>query len=175
VPSPRIRLRPTTADDRDAVIEMETDPDVRRYLGGPRDAADVAAGFDAFVADGLPPREGAWAIVLADSDERLGHVGLAPYDASRWGADVAVDQGLELSYVLRRSAWGQGYAFEACRVVLAEAAATLPDQPVVLVTQTANVPSLALAARLGFEPVQTFVEFDAEQQLLRGSLHALAR
>lgn len=170
--SPRIILRQTVAADRDVVIEMESDPEVRRYLGGPRDAAEVAAGFDAYVADGLPPRRGTWAIALASSDERIGSVTLDRRDPARPGHVVDGGSELELSYVLRRTAWGHGYALEACRLLLAEAAASLPEQPVVVATQAANTPSLDLALRLGFEPVATFEEFDAEQRLLTVGLHS---
>jgi RimJ/RimL family protein N-acetyltransferase len=154
------------------VIEMETDPEVRRYLGGPRDAAEVAAEFDEYVAAGLPPRQGFWAVALTSSDERIGYVLLDRRDPSRPGHVVGDGSELELSFGLRRSAWGHGYALEACRVLLANAAAVLPDQPVVVVTQTANAPSIDLALRLGFEPVSRFVEFDAPQQLLTVGLHS---
>jgi RimJ/RimL family protein N-acetyltransferase len=172
VTSPRILLRQTVAADRDVVIEMESDPEVRRYLGGPRDAAEVAAGFDTYVADGLPPRPGSWAIALTSSDERIGYVLLDRRDPARPGHVVDGGSELELSYGLRRSAWGHGYALEACRLLLASAAGSLPDQPVVVATQAANAPSLDLALRLGFEPVSTFEEFDAEQRLLTVALHS---
>ena len=170
--SPRIVLRPTVAADREVVIEMETDPEVRRYLGGPRNAEEVAATFDAYVADGLPPRQGSWTVALAASDESIGIVSLRRRDPARPGHVGEDESELELSYVLRRSAWGHGYALEACRIVLAEAAAAMPDQPVVVATQTANGPSIDLALRLGFEPVSTFQEFDEEQTLLAVQLHS---
>lgn len=77
---------------------------------------------------------------------------------------------LELGYVLRRGAWGAGFAFEAATVALRAAADELPDQPVVLVTQTANKRALNLAARLGFRPIRTFEEFGAEQTLCTAPL-----
>jgi RimJ/RimL family protein N-acetyltransferase len=40
------------------------------------------------------------------------------------------------------------------------------------VTQTANERSLKLAVRLGFEPVGTFEEWDAEQTLGMARLHS---
>jgi len=74
--------------------------------------------------------------------------------------------------MLHRDAWGLGLAFEAATAVLRAAAAELPDQPVILITQTANQRSLRLAARLGFQPVSTFEAFDAEQTLCRADLHS---
>ncbi|MFB9534048.1 GNAT family N-acetyltransferase [Nonomuraea roseola] len=99
------------------------------------------------------------ASVTAGSADRPGHV-------------IEDGEELELSYVLRRGAWGAGLAFEAATTVLRAAADELPDQPVVVVTQTANVRSLKLAVRLGFRHVSTFDEFGAEQTLSTASLHA---
>jgi RimJ/RimL family protein N-acetyltransferase len=52
--------------------------------------------------------------------------------------------------VLRRDTWGAGLAFEAASAALRAAAAELPDQPVLVVTQTANRRARRLADRLGF-------------------------
>jgi RimJ/RimL family protein N-acetyltransferase len=82
---------------------------------------------------------------------------------------------LELSYVFRRDSWGKGWAYEAASALLRAAAAELPDQPVLAATQSANTRSLNLLRRLGFEPVSTFVQFDAEQTLATAPLHRLAR
>jgi RimJ/RimL family protein N-acetyltransferase len=60
-------------------------------------------------------------------------------------------------------AWGCGYAAEACAAALDWFAGLLPEEPVVLCTQTGNGPSLRLAAKLGFTEVERFEEFDTEQ------------
>ncbi|MGC5012910.1 GNAT family N-acetyltransferase [Streptosporangium sp. DT93] len=77
---------------------------------------------------------------------------------------------LELGYVLRRGAWGAGFAFEAATAALRAAAGELTDRPVSLVTRAANERSLRLAARLGFRPVGTFQEYGAEQTLCTAPL-----
>ena len=151
---------------------METDAEVRRYLGGPRDAAEVAAAFDEYVAAGLPPRQGSWAVALTSSDERIGYVLLDRRDPRGRGMSSRVARSWSSSFGLRRSAWGHGYALEACRGPAGLTLRAMPDQPVVVATQTANTPSVDLALRLGFEPVSTFEEFDAEQRLLTVALHS---
>lgn len=80
---------------------------------------------------------------------------------------------LELTYLLRRGRWGAGLAFEAATAVLRAAADELPDQPVLVVIQTANERSLKLATRLGFQHMGTFEAHDAEQTLAVADLHSL--
>lgn len=70
---------------------------------------------------------------------------------------------VDLGYVVLPEAWGRGYATEACDVAPRWCTGALPGEPVVLVTQTANVPSMRLAARLGFVEVERFEAYDAEQ------------
>ncbi len=62
-------------------------------------------------------------------------------------------------------AWGFGYAAEACAAALDWVDGVLPGEPVVLSTQTANVGSMCLAAKLGFTEVERFHAWDAGQWL----------
>jgi RimJ/RimL family protein N-acetyltransferase len=84
-------------------------------------------------------------------------------DAGRPG-HVRPDAGeSELGYMFLPAAWGCGYAAEACAAALGWFAGTLPGEPVVLCTQTANDRSMRLAAKLGFTEVERFEEYGAEQ------------
>ncbi|MEU7366840.1 GNAT family N-acetyltransferase [Streptomyces hygroscopicus] len=93
----------------------------------------------------------------------VGTVSLDRRDAERPG-HVRPDAGeAELGYMFLPKAWGCGYAAEACAAALDWFADTLPSEPVVLCTQTANDRSMRLAAKLGFAEVERFEEFGAEQ------------
>lgn len=110
----RVLLRKARDADRERLIELQTDPKVWAYLGGPRLREAVEHRLDAI---------GPTNVIAAPG-------------------------------------------------VLRAAADELPDQPVIIVTQTANERSLRLAVRLGFQPVSTFELFDAEQTLGLASLHS---
>jgi RimJ/RimL family protein N-acetyltransferase len=71
----------------------------------------------------------------------------------------------DLGYLFLPRAWGFGYAAEACAAALDWFDGVLPGEPVVLTTQTANVGSMRLAAKLGFTEVERFQAWDAEQWL----------
>ncbi|MBE1582580.1 GNAT family N-acetyltransferase [Nonomuraea angiospora] len=170
IPSERLLLRKAHAADREGIIELMTDPEVQAYLGGPRPRGDVEQHFDAVMTADATPRPGNYVIADGTTDRLIGTLMLARRSADRPGRVTEDGEELELGYVLRRSAWGAGFAFEATTVALRAAADELPDQPVLIVTQTANTRSLKLAARLGFRPVSTFEEFDAEQTLCTAPL-----
>lgn len=168
----RVLLRKARDADRERLIELQTDPEVWTYLGGPRPREVVEQRLDEIGVANVTATPGVFVIADRATDDFLGTVELKRRAADLPGHVAEDGEELELGYLLRRDAWGAGLAFEAIAAVLRAAADELPDQPVVIVTQTANQRSLKLAARLGFQPVSTFEWFDAEQTLAGASLHA---
>ncbi|MDI3407901.1 GNAT family N-acetyltransferase [Streptomyces cavernicola] len=153
----RLLLRESEARDRTAFIELFASPDVHTYLGGPRARDELERAVPE-----VPGRRPGVFVVDAGG-AMVGTVSLDRRDAERPG-HVLPDAGeAELGYLLLPGAWGRGYAAEACTAVLDWFARVLPDEPVVLCTQTANARSMRLAQRLGFTEVERFEEFGAEQ------------
>ena len=81
------------------------------------------------------------------------------------GAPARLRGEADLGYLFLPRAWGFGYAAEACAAALDWFDGVLPGEPVVLSTQTANVGSMRLAAKLGFTEVERFEAWGAEQWL----------
>ncbi|MGW0845525.1 GNAT family N-acetyltransferase [Streptomyces sp. NPDC002787] len=149
----RLVLREPEARDRAAVIELFASPEVGTYLGGPqpRDALEREM-------PGAPsPRPGRFVVDLDGA--MIGQVTLHRETGHlRQAAGKA-----ELGYLFLPQAWGRGYAAEACAAALDWFADALPGEPVVLATQTANIRSMRLAAKLGFIEVERFEAYGAEQ------------
>ena len=75
----------------------------------------------------------------------------------------ARDRAAFIELLVPPEAWGFGYAAEACAAALDWLEDTLPGEPMVLKTQTANVRSMRLAAKLGFTEVERYEAWGAEQ------------
>jgi len=168
----RVLLRKARDADRERLIELQTDPEVWAYLGGPRPREAVEQRLDEIGLANVTASPGVFVIADRATDELLGTLVLKRRAADLPGHVTDDGEELELGYVMRRDAWGAGLAFEAATAALRAAADELPDQPVIIVTQTANERSLRLAVRLGFQPVSTFEQYDAEQTLGLASLHS---
>lgn len=165
IESDRVVLRKARDADREGIIEVMTDPEVRAYLGGPRPREDVERFLDAAGTASASAEAGSYVIADVQTDRFVGTLRLDRRAAGRPGHVTGEGGELELSYVLRRGAWGAGLAFEAAAAALRAAAGELPDQPVLIVTQFANGRSRKLAGRLSFHEVSQFEEFDARQVL----------
>lgn len=153
----RLVLREPEARDRTAVIELFASPEVGTYIGGPRPRDE----FERAMPEAPRRRPGLFVVDLDGA--MIGMVTLDRHDAERPG-HVRPDAGeIELGYMFLPTAWGYGYAAEACAAALDWFAATFPSEPVVLCTQTANARSMRLAAKLGFAELDRFEEFGAEQ------------
>lgn len=172
ITSDRLRLRKAHDADRDGLIELQTDPQVRLHLGGPRPRNAVEEYLDAIGIANTTDKPGTFVIADKVTDRLIGTLVLGRRAADLPGHVTKEGWELELTYLLRRDAWGAGLAFEAATAALRAAAAELPDQPVLVVTRTANERSLRLVARLGFQHVNTFEAHDAEQTLATADLHS---
>ena len=138
----RLRLREMTAEDLDFIAEMLGDPQVMRYY--PRvctrdeSAAWIARQRARYARDGF----GFWLAAIKESNEPVGQAGLLMQDL-----DGVMQVGL--GYLVHRSYWRRGFAFEACEGILAYAFETLKMGRVVCPIRPENAPSRRLAEKLG--------------------------
>lgn len=153
----RLVLRESEDRDRAAVIELFTSPEVGTYIGGPRPRDELERAVPEV------PRRRPGLFVVALDGAMIGIVTLDRRNPERPGHVRRGGGEAELGYMFLPEAWGCGYAAEACAAALDWFAGALPGEPVVLSTQTANVGSMRLAAKLGFTEVDRFEEFGAEQ------------
>lgn len=139
----RLRLRPLTEADRQAMVDIHTDPRTNRFNPDPPDVPRASKLFSAWLAHWAEHGFGYLAVGERGGTEVLGVCGVRMREFH--GEKV-----LNLGYRFRPSAWGKGYAAEAGRAVLEWRACELPGVPVLASVNVANKPSLRVAERLGF-------------------------
>ncbi len=129
-------------DDLDAYLAIFGDPEVARYLGDgkPMDRATAWRSLAFALGHWALRGYGLWAVEERATGRLVGRVGLLQPEG--W-------PGLELAWALAREAWGQGYATESARRVLAYAFTELPVDRLISLIYPANTPSIRVAERLG--------------------------
>ena len=150
----RLELREPQARDRAAVIELPASPEVGTYLGGPQPRDELERELP-----GSPERRpGLSQLISAEPWSARSVSG-----GQRGTVPRLLPGRPSLATCSCRRRGGFGYAAEACAAALGWFAGALPAEPVVLFTQTANVRSMRLAAKLGFTEVERYEAYGAEQ------------
>jgi RimJ/RimL family protein N-acetyltransferase len=111
----RLTLRRFTEEDVDNLFNLNSDPEVMRYINGgkptPREAIrDEIIPFHLAFYEKFP-RLGTWAAESRAEGEFLGWFHFRPGP----GQDV---RNVDLGYRLRRAAWNKGYASEGSRALI---------------------------------------------------------
>jgi RimJ/RimL family protein N-acetyltransferase len=149
----RLTLRRFTEADEGDLVELDSDPEVMRFLNGgkatPREEIRgqilrLLGYYERFEGFGF------WAAQEKATERFLGWFQFRPRrDEPREGE-------IELGYRLRRSAWGNGYATEGSRALIRKGFAELGVERVVAETMTVNLGSRRVMEKAGLTLVRTF-------------------
>lgn len=153
----RLVLRESEASDRACLVKLFSSPDVGTYVCGAQPREELER-----TVPETPGRRAGFFVVELDGT-MIGMVTLDRRDSERPGHVRREAGEAELGYMFLPSAWGRGFATEACAAALRWFASALPGEPVVLCSQTANKQSKRVAAKLGYTEVDRFEEYGAEQ------------
>ncbi|MEM8536862.1 MAG: GNAT family N-acetyltransferase [Pseudomonadota bacterium] len=165
----RLCLRRWRHTDADALSVILGDPDVMRFS----DAGTLAASaqtewlVDAVASSVLPVPLGSFAIALQGQDTAIGYVQLMQR------AQRTNDGQAELGFRLARHVWGNGYATEACRAILANAGQLRDLKQIIAIVDPGNVGSVNVIGKLGMRDMQEvrFPGYDHPDHLYAVNLH----
>ena len=164
--TPRLILRQFTEDDVDNLFDLNTDPEVMRYLTGgrptPREVIrDEVIPFHLAVYERLD-RLGTWAAESTATGDFLGWFHFRPGP----GTDIT---NVDLGYRLRRSTWNKGYATEGSRALISMGFTGLGVERVFAHTMTVNTASRRVLEKCGLTLVHT-TPYDGPD-IIEGSEH----
>ncbi|WP_161500745.1 GNAT family N-acetyltransferase [Embleya scabrispora] len=161
----RLVLTRPHPDDAAAVFAVHGDPETNRYNPtGPMPSAEAGVEFLRTMIEDWE-RDGIGYCAVAPR-ERPGEVfGFAGTRLTRRLRPDGVPV-FNLYYRFSPVAWGRGLAREAVDVTVALARRTLPTMPIFALIDADNVPSPALARRVGFRPSDAFVDVEGRDVYL---------
>ena len=152
----RLLLRPLAPGDWDLALEMFTDPEVMKFVADVSSEAVLAAEMKSFIRRGAGGRIGVWCVLHRETGEKLGTGVLLPLPIEESDTDWSLlqedrypDADIEVGYILRRSAWGKGYATEACRRLVQFAFEETGLEEIVAVTDPRNAVSQKVLRKCG--------------------------
>lgn len=152
----RLLLRPLELADVDLGITLFTDPVVTKYAGRTYTPEEVAEQMPTVVRRCAGGAIGIWCVTDKATDEKLGTAILLPLPVELDDTDWDLVQGegypdaeIEVGYILKPSAWGKGYATEACTRLITFAFEETALDEVVAVTAPENKASQNVLKKSG--------------------------
>ena len=140
----RLAMRPYTMDDLDELVQIRSDPDVNRFLGGPerqnREALEKRLPF--YIECYEKFSFAMCAMIWKETGEVIGSSGLQPLE----------DTGeIEVGYNLKSSFWRRGIGYECARGWLRYGFDQAGLDRIVAVTEDGNIGSWRIMEKCGMK------------------------
>ncbi len=152
----RLLLRPLVENDWEMALETFMDPEVMKFVADVGSEEALAEEMKTAIRRGAGGRIGVWCVLQRETGEKLGTAILLPLpieeDDTDWSLvqeDRYPDADIEVGYILKRSAWGNGYATEACRRLIQFAFEETELDEIVAVTDPRNAASQEVLRKCG--------------------------
>lgn len=156
VETERLILRAILPTDVDALFELDSDPEVHRYVGQrPVTDKDQIVAVINFIRQQYTDNGiGRWAVTDKRTNEVLGWAGLKWVTETTNGHKNYYD----LGYRIIRRFWGKGIASEAAFAALAYAFRELQAAEVYAMANTANIASNRILQKIGLTQQGSFID-----------------
>jgi RimJ/RimL family protein N-acetyltransferase len=140
----RLRMRPVQPRDLDSLSALNGDPYKMKYISPPLSRHQVQEALDWMIEEWHRIGYGWFAIFEKSSRAFVGQVGLQCFEYDPRSAET------ELAFVIKKSAWGRGYAREAAGEVLRFGFERHQFEKIVSVIAPENPAPQAILRKLGF-------------------------
>lgn len=140
----RLFIRPFTEDDLDRLIEMRSDPEVNKYLGGSRlqNPEAIERRLKVYMASWDKYGFGASAVIWKENGEMIGWGGLMPLEDS---GEIEVGYGMVKEY------WGMGIGSEIAKAWLEHGFKEAGLERIVAIAFPENTGSRRIMEKLGMK------------------------
>jgi len=151
--SERLLYRQFTMEDGELIIQLNSDPEVLRYIHEPpTTSSNVMQVLQHIILPQYKLGLGRWAVHLKHDETFIGWAGLK---------NIPAKEEIDLGYRFMKPFWGSGYATEAASTCLSVGFAHLGLERIVAKAHAENIGSLRVIQKCGM----TFVREDVEDGL----------
>lgn len=158
IETPRLILREMTLDDEAGIFELDSDPDVHKYLGNRpityREEARASIEYirKQYEQNGI----GRWAVELKSTGEFMGWCGLKYINDMTINGQTNI---YDVGYRFIKRFWRQGYGYEAAQVSLDYGFNEMGLKKIVGIADQRNIGSQRILTKIGLEYIEAF-DFD---------------
>jgi [ribosomal protein S5]-alanine N-acetyltransferase len=145
----RLMFRPFRLDDLPLIVDLHSDPQVQRYMGGAWSDQEMRDTLDRFVRQQATLGHAKWAAFLRDGTfvGRAGVGSFPPLATGGFGGEM------EIGYCFKQVYWGGGFATEAAFAVRDWFFANTPHDRLFGFTEPGNAASQRVLLKIGMTPI----------------------
>ena len=140
----RLFLRPLQTSDIAALASLWADPEITRFMGGPRNYDEVHKDLTEDAQLQPQPKFDLWTVIEKATEQIVGHCGIIE-------KEVDDRDEHELVYVIAKCAWGQGYATEIASAIKDSAFEHLGLKRIIALIDPGNPASARVATKAGLQ------------------------
>jgi [ribosomal protein S5]-alanine N-acetyltransferase len=159
----RLILRKLTQDDVDNLVQLDSDPEVMRFING-----GIATTREAIANEFLPyaigyynksKNLGFWAIVERQNQEFVSWIFLRPEIDFKLlqQLNLAEPDAVELGYRLRQQSWNKGYTTEVAQALISKSFTDSDINQIVAWALTENKASTKVMAKVGLKLQKEYI------------------
>jgi len=138
----RLSIRNVIAGDKGFLLELWTNATVTKYMGGPRERANLTKGVDESIESPYEYEYDLWMLIEKETNKLIGHCGLLE-------KEVEGKNEIEVIYVIDDAYWGNGYATEIANSLIHYAFDDKGLNRVIALIKPDNVGSEKVAIKCG--------------------------
>lgn len=135
-------FRPLQPTDIDSLMLMYADPEVMRFLGGPRNREEVQGALNGYIREYQMYGHAFFAIIIKEDEQFIGHCRLL-------SQEIEGKSEMELSYVLDRQYWQHGLAVEGIEALKEYGQQQQGYSRIVSLINPENQASIHIAEKIG--------------------------
>ncbi|MUL36420.1 GNAT family N-acetyltransferase [Gloeocapsopsis dulcis] len=182
--TPRLLLRDFTEKDADILYELDSDPDVIRFVnlgvikGGIPSNIDYETIKNITLPKWLDYYEqyetyGFWAAIEKLSNEFIGWFHFRPASDNLFHFNLGFydNSEIELGYRLKRAKWNQGYATEGSRALIHKGFSDLDTLKVVSMALATHTASIRVMEKVGLKFVGKYFHPEIQLEVVKYALH----
>ncbi|GCE16129.1 GNAT family N-acetyltransferase [Tengunoibacter tsumagoiensis] len=137
-------FRPLKISDLDAMAALYADPEVMRFLGGPRSRSEVQSVLNSYIQEYQISGHSFFATLLKSTEQFIGHCGLL-------NQEVEGKHEIELGYILAQPYWQQGLALEGTQALKEYGFEQLHFPRLISLIPHENQASIHIAQKIGMQ------------------------
>ncbi|MBA3683132.1 MAG: GNAT family N-acetyltransferase [Bacteroidetes bacterium] len=156
----RLILREILPEDEATMFEMDSDPEVHKYLGNDpvKDMERIRNAIQFIRKQYSENGIGRWAVIKKDTNEFIGWCGLK-YFTETINNHIHI---YDLGYRFSKKHWGKGYATEAARACMDYGLNKMNLKEIYAMTDSRNLNSNKVLKKLGFRFIEKF-DYDGDE------------